>query len=147
MDTIEFSSGFRTRQPTRDGKTMILTWGINQQALVDSIQEFDALLDQLAEQARGHGVVVQVAHSSGNTLAIGLGREESVLTYFDQQGTSFTSVGEREREDYLTFEFSGDISEMMGAKAVPASKAREAARMFFLDGAPPAIIEWEQECA
>jgi len=92
-------------------------------------------------------MIVQVLHPNGRTLAIGVGREESVLTYFDENGSSFTSVGDRDREDYLVFEFGGDISEMMGAKAVSESKAREVARVFFEKGEPSTVIEWEKEWA
>lgn len=126
---------------------MTLIWGINQRAEVGSVEELDALLDRLAEQASEHGVIVQAKHPSGTILAIGLGRAESVLTYFDRQGTSFTSVGDRERDDYLAFEFGGDVSEMMGAKAIPIHEAREAVRLFFDDGEPPSLVEWEQEWA
>ncbi|WP_437837718.1 Imm1 family immunity protein [Sorangium sp. So ce1153] len=124
---------------------MLLTWGKNQHVQVKSVRELDAILDQLAEQAKDYGMIVQATHLNGSVLALGLGREETVLTFFDQHGKSFTSVGDRNREDYLAFEFGGDVSEMMGAKAVPISAARSAARAFFECGEIPEQINWEQE--
>lgn len=126
---------------------MLLTWGIDQSAEVSTVEELDELLDHLATQARDQGMIVQAATCSGRTLAIGLGREESVLTYFDDNGDSFTSVGVRDREDYLSFEFGGDISEFLGAKAVPESAARAAAREFFKEGKRPELVQWEKEWA
>src|SRR5258708_1136601 len=124
---------------------MKLTWGNGSSATVSSVEEFDTLLDALAKQAEGQGLIVQPGHANGRTLAIVLGRTESVLTYFDENSNSFTSVGDRSREDYLSFEFGGDISEMMGAKAVPEGKARAAARQFFESGELSKLLEWEKE--
>ena len=126
---------------------MNFTWGMNESIALASIEDAVSLLDRLDEQARGKGMIVQATHENGCTLAIGVGLDESVLTFFDGHGQPWVSVGERDREDYLTFEFGGDISEMMGAKAVPVDKARAAVRDFFKSGERPALINWEKEWA
>jgi hypothetical protein len=126
---------------------MLVTWGVDNAAEITTGKEFEDLLDALTVQCSGYGMIVQITHPNGSTLAIGLGREESVLTYFDGQGSSFTSVGDRDREDYLAFEFEGDVSEMMGAKAVSELTARAAAREFSETGKLPQNVEWEKEWA
>jgi len=84
---------------------MKLTWGDGHSISVSPVEEFDALLDALATQAEGQGMIVQAVRANGRMLAIGVGRPESVQTYFDEDGNSFASVGDRCREDYVTFEW------------------------------------------
>jgi hypothetical protein len=124
-----------------------LFWGIDRTVEVASQDEFSSLLDKLADEARARGMIVQAIHNNGRTLAIGVGREVSVLTFFDGLGHSFTSVGNRQREDYLNFDFGGEVSELMGAKAVPIALARSAAKEFFDTGSRPGCLEWEREWA
>lgn len=126
---------------------MLVSWGVDASFEVETVDDLDRLLDTLDAECAGHGMIVQLTHPCGATLAVGLGHNESVLTYFDETGGSFSSVGDRNRDDYLAFEFGGDISEMMGAKAVPTIIARSVVRDFFEQGTRSAAIEWEKEWA
>jgi hypothetical protein len=127
------------------GSLMLLSWGIDESSEVGSLEELDRQLDKIAEETVGKGRLVQASGSHRRTLVVGVGLDESVMIYFDEYGCSFVGVGDRTREDYLDFEFAGELSELMGAQAVPQAVARAASRQFFLNGERPDVVEWERE--
>lgn len=119
-------------------------WGAGEAKRVGSVAELDELLDELSDPTSP--IMVELSHPGGRSMLIGVGRSESVLQFVELDGSTFISVGDRDREgESVTFEFAEQPSEYMPGMAVPTAQARAAARMFHATGEAPSNIEWEQD--
>jgi hypothetical protein len=116
---------------------------------VNSINELDLVLDELhAEFSRGEPVLVVLELSeTGDSLAIGLGRDESVLSYVpgDKNPPYFTSTSEKDIGGTLVFRFMGDCSEFPLRNTVPIKATREAVRYFWRTGRLTTELKWEED--
>lgn len=113
------------------------------------IDEVERILDELhAEFASKDPQLVTVELSeTGDSLAIGLGRNRSVLNYVSgsKDPPYFTSVGEVDADEPISFRFGGEWSEFPMKHSVPITSARLALRHFCTTGKLTSAINWEQD--
>lgn len=113
------------------------------------IDEVERVLDELhAEFASKDPQLVTVELSeTGDSLAIGLGRNRSVLNYVSgsKDPPYFTSVGEVDGDEPISFRFGGEWSEFPMKHSVPITSARLALRHFCTTGKLTSAINWEQD--
>lgn len=121
---------------------MKVSWGARS-AVIHSEQELVVLLAMV--RAASKPVILFVEHSSGATLAAGIGAPESVLTYVGSNGTSFHSVGDTRRLGRLQFLCRDQVDEFMEEMAVPEADAIAALLQFVEAGARPNNIQWEAD--
>lgn len=124
-----------------------VTWD-NEERLVASIGDLDALLDELhAEAVRGQPILVSVERSdNADSLSIGLGRDVSVLNYVSATGDPpyFSTCGGPLEDRTVHFMFMGDWSEFPLKNTIPLEAARRAMRHFWQTGALSPDVEWEE---
>jgi hypothetical protein len=114
-----------------------------------SIQDVDRILDELHANSVGSDpqlVTVQL-NDTGDSLAIGLGRDRSVLNYVSGSNDPpyFTSIGELEVDEPIAFRFGGEWSEFPMRSSIPTQVARQAMRHFCATGKLSSIVQWEQD--
>ncbi|HVS04634.1 MAG TPA: Imm1 family immunity protein [Candidatus Dormibacteraeota bacterium] len=123
-----------------------IEWEENGRAEAASVEEVDRLLDDLAEQARERPFIVELMSSAGDSLAIGLGREESILSWVQASGDPpyYASKGDRDSQGLVVFFYGGRWSEFPRSFAVGIAAARKAMRLFFETGQRPTNVEWDE---
>jgi hypothetical protein len=84
-------------------------------------------------------------HESGLCLVLGLGQDESVLTFAEPGGISFHSLGNAERGGTMSFMCNGELDAFANEMAIPESVAMESARIFFATGIRPENVVWESD--
>lgn len=121
-------------------------WSENGETEVASVDELDAVLDGLHNAGLPLLVVVE-SSNQGDSLAIGLGRNVSVLNFVCGTGepASFTSLGLDERDEPVEFNFMGAQSEFPLRNTIPVAVARQALREFIQTGGRTSSITWEQD--
>ena len=82
---------------------------------------------------------------NGKILVFGVGLDESVLTFMEPDGTSFHSLGDRERKGYLHFLCRDQIDEFMTEMAVSERDALVAAEQFLATSERPSVVVWEPD--
>ncbi|AUX38437.1 MULTISPECIES: Imm1 family immunity protein [Sorangium] len=127
---------------------LVVEWD-QQKRQLSSISDLEHLLDELhATFSQTDPTLVTVELSeSGDSIAIGLGRERSVLNYIkgDKNPPYFTSKGDLDLDDGITFRFGGNWSEFPMRNSISTPIAREAIRFFCSRGGLTKAIEWEQD--
>ncbi len=114
---------------------------------VKSLEELDALLDQLARDYSGDdAILVDVENSAGDGLAIGLGKDYSVLGFTSASGDPpyLVSKGSEASDEPLVFYFQGHWTEFSMRNAIPVSAARDAVREFLTTGKLTCAVDWEE---
>jgi hypothetical protein len=132
--------------------TWKVTWGEQEdEKEVRSLAELDEILQELSKSYGGdNAILAELESPDGSSLAIGLGRSESVLNYVSPSGDPpyYSSVGvkaESDDEDVVVFFFRGAWSEFPRRHLVPIAVARKAARYFFTHQGLFEGIEWEED--
>ena len=124
-------------------------WGTSpeESLVVHSVEELDALLDQLDSLGRAtEPFLTTIMDSEGRTLTIGLGAAESVAQFCDDadDGLSYASVPDPDRKGpTLVFALEGMPNEMLAELATPNEAMRDAARHFFAHGERCPALRWE----
>jgi hypothetical protein len=121
-------------------------WGEDGRAEVGSIEELDRLLDGLAASVLEKPLMAELIAENGDSLAAGLGRDESVLSWIngDQNPPYYASKGDSGAGGMIVFFYRGDWSEFPRWSAIPVARAREAMRRFFTTGQMPDNVEWTE---
>lgn len=126
----------------------VVQWD-DQSERVSSPLDLDELLDRLdAAFAKSDPTLVVIERSNvGDSIAIGLGRERSVLNHVGASGDPpyFTSRGEDPSEVALGFKFGGEWSEFPTMATVPMEVARQAVRHFCACGELDPAVRWEED--
>jgi hypothetical protein len=124
-------------------------WSADGQREISSLSELDSLLDELHAKYQGdRAIIVTIeAPGDGGTLAIGVGRELSVLNYVPASGNPpyLSSVGDLTGDETIIFHFMGQWSEFPIRHAISFESAREAVRYFFKTQRLPDSIIWEKD--
>jgi Immunity protein Imm1 len=116
-----------------------LSWERNGHSYAASLEELDAKVDELEEEARQQKFpfVVQVLldDGSGDGMHFMVGSEYSILTYFSSMGNDrlCNALGNPEDEPILiAFSFWGAYTEARASRMVSNKKARDALREYVL---------------
>lgn len=119
-------------------------WRDGEGETVTSVGQLDSLLDRLnAEAADGPPLLVHVGGPAGS-LAIGIGRAESVLTFIYPDGDPPYLVSNNGTDDETEYDFfmRGHHSAFPGYSIIPIQEAREAMRVFVASGALSLNVRW-----
>jgi hypothetical protein len=118
--------------------------------IVESVKELDKILDRLtADAEQGKPFIVELVADNGNVMGIGIGRPQSVLgfmeasfqpPYYASRNREFSNAD----DEVIVFYYGGHWTEFPIKSAIPIQDAREAFRRFFVTGALPDNIEWEE---
>lgn len=126
-----------------------IAWADGEAVEANSAAELDARLDELDRRARenDYPVIVDLVHSRGPVVTVGVGSDVSVLNYSASEDPPyFTSRNpESDQDGTVVFYYFGASSEFNADNVVPMSAAREAARRFFADGQRPDNLDWQQD--
>jgi len=123
------------------------TWAERPEVAIGTVEELDRLLDRIQQENIPSPVLVTVElQSSGDSLSIGLGRNESVLNFVSGSGNPpyWSSVGEHEEDEAVGFNFMGELSEIPLRHLIPLDLARQALRDFVRTGKLSQIVKWEE---
>lgn len=115
---------------------------------VRNVQELDSVLDTIHAQNRTVPIITTLeSPENGDSLAIGLGAEESVLSFVAGDGDPpyLASRGDNASSEPIVFQFMGDWSEFPGKCAISLDAARAAMREFFSTGKLSDDIVWIEE--
>lgn len=126
-----------------------ITWSENERRTAATVEQVDRVLDELDVRYRERDpqlVTVEVGASRAS-LAIGVGRERSVLNFVagSKDPPYFTSIGHVDVDEPITFRFNGALSEFPMRNSVPYKVAREAMRYFCATGELSSAISWEED--
>ncbi|AUX35800.1 MULTISPECIES: Imm1 family immunity protein [Sorangium] len=121
---------------------MKASWGTCE-TTVESRDDLDAVIEAVRRSGQPTMVFLQAAN--GNVLVFGVGQDESVLTFTEPDGTSFHSLGNRERKGYLLSRCRDQVDEFMTEMAVPENDAIVAAGQFLATGECPPGVQWERD--
>jgi len=140
------------RRSTRSAKEAMSGWTIrwdgDRSAAVRDLAELDATLDRLASDHPGdQAILAEVVAPSEDSLSVGLGREESVLSFVSASGDPpyYTSLGDPAAEGGVSFSFSRAWSEFPRRSLIPSTAAREAVRQFFTTGSRTDAVRWVED--
>lgn len=130
------------------GTVFTIAW--NQHELqAASALDVERILDELHEKFADDDpqLVTVQSEETGASLAIGLGRERSVLNYVSgsKDPPYFTSTGELDVDEPIAFRFGGEWSEFPMRSSVPSGVARQAMKHFCMTGKLSPDIQWEQD--
>lgn len=110
---------------------------------VDSLAELDSVVAEVSALAKPAMLFLEAA--DGRMLVVGIGGEESVLTFVESDGTTFHSVGDVERPGVLQFWCRDQVDDFLAEMAVSAEQALEATRQFLATGRIPDSVQWEPD--
>lgn len=123
-----------------------IQWGHNDIAVVDSPNAFNDLIKRLDAEAKRHPIMIDVIAGDGRSLALGLGRDQTVLSLAGPQGSPpyYASVGNENAEGDISFDYHGERTDFQLRHAVPNSAARTAAVQFMFEPGLPNAVHWEE---
>jgi len=123
-----------------------LVWGESGTVPVDSIDDLDRRLAELAKEAKSRPFIAELIATNGNCVSMGLGREESVLSWVQasKDPPYYASKGNPKAEGTIVFFYGGDWSDFPRWSTVSATDALAAMREFFETGERPTTVEWEE---
>ena len=122
---------------------VIVEWGEEHQALIDTVEALDQLLDTIAVEGRPQ--MAQVTRENAGTLGIVLGGERSFLHHVPVhfEPPFFASAGEEERDEPLVFFVGGaHPTEAPWGATIAPEDARDALRHFFVTGERSPEVRW-----
>jgi hypothetical protein len=130
-----------------EDKMLKASWGELSEFALGTVEELDRLLDQLQSEHSASPVLVMVEFSaSGDSLMIGLGKEDSVVNFVSGSGNPpyWVSVGNHAEHDLVVFDFMGSHTEILRRHLIPVSLARHAMRVFVQTGTLCRNVQWEE---
>jgi hypothetical protein len=123
-----------------------ILWGSSDAAVVDSPNAFYDLIRQLDAEVKVRPVMVDIIAGDGRSLALGLGRTQTVLSLTGPQGSPpyYASLGDGNVEGSISFDYHGESTDFQLRHAVPNSVARTAAVQFMSGLGLPKAVRWEE---
>lgn len=124
-----------------------VSWDNNDKQ-VSSIAELKLLLDalQIYFQANDPTLVTITLGLEGDSLTIGLGRSDSILSFVRGDGNPpyLGSVGDSGDNDIVEFRFGDEWSEFSVRNAIPNRLARMAVEHFCRTGSLSKDVKWQE---
>ncbi len=148
MGTIRFSPVYheltRKHTPHRLGGAQRRAGRLSEDARSSPIRP--RVLSDLNERAREKPFMAELSNFAGDTLALGLGRDESILSWVAANGDPpyYASKGDEHADGTVVFYYRGTWSEFPRWSAVPIESAFAAMRQFFETEQLPNSITWEE---
>lgn len=121
---------------------MKASWGVLEKD-VESLEELVEICEAI--RASGEPTMLFLEADSGRTFVFGIGQGESVLTFWEPDGTSFHSLGDAARRGHLRFLCRDQADEYLAEMAVPEQAALTAAAQFLATGDRPSAVTWEPD--
>jgi hypothetical protein len=115
----------------------------DEQASVETADELRRLIGRV--RALSKPTMLFLERAEGETLVVGLGASESVLSYVRTDGKTFHSLGDPDRKGVLKFWCRDQFDDFLAEMAVPESDAISAAMEFVDSREPPQAIRWEAD--
>jgi hypothetical protein len=101
---------------------------------------------ELHEQAKAAPLFAVLNAAGGSSLAIGLGRELSVLSYTAPGGWPAKHVhGDEANNGLIGYDYFGHFSEMPARYAIPVLEALDAVLEFFSSSCLTETLQWEDD--
>lgn len=124
----------------------MVQWGQNNVAVVDSADAFNDLVTGLEAGARYHPFMIDIIAADGRSLALGVGRDKTVLSLAGAKGSPqyYASVGDENAEGEILFDYFGQRTDFRLRHAVPISAARTAAVQFLSGSGLPDAVRWRR---
>ena len=102
-------------------------------------------LDDIAAQAGDVPPLVELVIPNGNSLAVGVGRDYSIVSYVVSPAEpDFLSRGDAAGDEPPVFYYGGEYSEFPPGTAVSVDDAYEAMRCFYRTGKQPDNVDWQR---
>jgi hypothetical protein len=124
-----------------------LAWSESGDAEVQDLSQLRSLLEDLNRKARHRPFFAVLKLEGVGSLTIGVGREQSVLSYTQASGEPPYphSVGANPKggSASIVFDYWEEPTEVPLSAAIPADLAMRAVEFFFLRGELPSFVEWE----
>jgi hypothetical protein len=115
---------------------------------VQSSEELEKVLNEIDMVHRANRpVMVNVVSQSGEVLTIGLGADQSVLSYMPANGEPpyLSSVGNDQSGGTIVFSYFGDWTEIPRTSLIATPIARQVLRHFVNTGELSNIVTWNDE--
>jgi len=126
-----------------------INWLETMKASASTKDNVDSKLSELQQEFQGGTPVLVVVESStsGNSLAILLGKKFSLLNFISGSGDPpyYTSLGSGTNNKLMTYDFMGHHSESPMLHAIPMRDARLAMQHFLKTDTMSPAIQWEQD--
>ncbi|ARU54286.1 immunity protein Imm1 [Oleiphilus messinensis] len=111
---------------------------------VSTYDEARTIIDRL-KKTIDPPAMVEFFDNSKRAIAIGIGRNVSVVTYQDSLDPPYLiSLGEREQPGTEWFCYGNEESEYLGRNLVSITLADNALKCFFTSNERPSVLKWEQ---
>ena len=135
---------------------MLVQWDEEDEREIHTVEELDALLDDLdavsRDQVLPYAVILWTGHRAeddrGYALTLVVGTETSPVQW-TAPGPPYSRAswnGETDEEPYFIVNYGGEPTDLDAWMAIPIADAREAARRFLASGgACPDNLTWEPE--
>jgi hypothetical protein len=115
----------------------------DKEARVTSVDDLRRIIDEV--RAAQEPTMLFLETESAETLVVGLGHPESVLTFVQPDGRTLHSLGDTRRTGHLRFWCRDQLDEFMEEMAIPESDAIQAAVQFLEVGGQPKNVRWEAD--
>lgn len=115
-------------------------------AVVDSAEAFNHLVTRIEAEARRHPFMIDIVAGDGRGLALGIGRDKTVLSLVGVMGSPpyYASVGDENAEGTISFDYGGQRTDFRLRHAVPVLAARTAAVQFLSESGLPDAVRWAE---
>jgi hypothetical protein len=112
---------------------------------VDTAHEALELLTEIAKSISAPSMVEFFNESTGRSVAVGVGRSKTVITYQDSiDPPYYISLGNKKQDFLVNFNYGNEESEYLGRNLVDFSFAIDAVRDFFVSKTRYEGIDWEK---
>ncbi len=121
-----------------------IEWGDSE--TVVTVEQLDALLDHLHEQAVGKSPMLVTINGPAGALTVGLGYSQSVLSFVLPDGDPpYLVSGNKTRDETeVDFFLDGHHSPFAARHLVPIGVARKAVQVFVEHGALLSEVRWAE---
>jgi len=134
------------RGALRETAMFKVTWGDGEYRSLDTAADVDRFLLELWNALADAPSLVEIEREdTGDALSVGVGRGRSVLDYVSgsKEPPYYTTKGELESPEAITFQYGGQASEFPMSSSVSADAARQVVSEFCSTGALSTAVAWQ----